>query len=161
MSRPRWIYGVHGLTSGEKLCLALLWTYAPYGAATAFVWPSVARLTELLGQHERTTRRQLEALTRAGLLDRSRRETDGGDTEGWTLCTPGTYAISADMHASGTDAHHSDTHVREPDNPETRTPLEPGTGATQSGRPRPSYGSGNGPIMGEGVVASSPVVVRL
>lgn len=133
MSRPRWMYGVEGQTPGARLLLALLWSWADLGARTAFVWPSVATLTEMLGQTERSTRRQLESLTKAKLIRREKRQQEHGETLGWVLSTPYTVpeATRKRTEASGRAGQDADRGVREHD--QTTDP-----GVTQTGPTRHS-----------------------
>lgn len=70
------------VSPSAKYTLSVLWTYSTPRDPVA--WPSAATLAENTGQTVRTVRRQLAALSRAGLIRRTHR----GHRRVWELLNP-------------------------------------------------------------------------
>lgn len=95
MSDMPWrFWGRGDLKEGTRLVLAALWRHARSEereaylrgrGAPPFVWPSVARLVELVRRCERAIQTDLAALRGAGLIERARVMVGGRMLLGWRL----------------------------------------------------------------------------
>lgn len=115
---PDTLFGAD-IPGGAKALGALLWRYATAGDGAPFVWPAVTTLSRIMGQDATTTRRQLKALSSAGLAIEDRRYVAraGRTVRGWGL--------------TGEVGHARPEPTRAP------TPDAPGAHARATGHARP------------------------